>query len=115
MTHAFHAGDLEGVMASYESTATIVFEPGQPVGDDSAQRAAFAQFFAVNPRFEYGAHEVLIAGDIAVHTAPWTMRGTAPDGSPIEQNGLSVAVLRRQKNGEWKMVVDNPHGSRLLD
>lgn len=58
--------------------------------------------------------EVLLAGDTAIHTAPWSMRATAPDGTPIEQRGLSVAVLRRQRDGSWLMVTDNPYGQRLL-
>jgi ketosteroid isomerase-like protein len=42
------------------------------------------------------------------------MTGKSPDGQEIKQSGLSVAVLRRQADGGWKMVIDNPHGGRLL-
>jgi len=42
--------------------------------------------------------------------APWSMAGTTSDGQEIQQSGLSVAVLRRQADGGWKMVIDNPHG-----
>jgi hypothetical protein len=42
------------------------------------------------------------------------MTGTAPDGSAIEQGGLSVALLRRQPDGRWLMVVDDPFGDELL-
>ncbi|KHO22088.1 nuclear transport factor 2 family protein [Mycolicibacterium setense] len=60
-------------------------------------RAGFEAFAAVKPGFRYGdGHEVMIAGDIAVHIAPWTMSGTAPHGAPIAQSGLSVATLRRR-------------------
>ncbi|MES0883117.1 helix-turn-helix domain-containing protein [Roseibium sp. SCP14] len=37
-----------------------------------------------------------------------------PEGNSIKGEGLSIAVLRRQADGSWKMVIDNPHGSRLL-
>ena len=43
------------------------------------------------------------------------MRATAPDGTKIQERGLSVAVLRRQPDGQWLMVIDNPHGQHLLD
>jgi ketosteroid isomerase-like protein len=43
------------------------------------------------------------------------MTGTAPDGTPIRQSGLSVAVLRKQADGKWLMVFDNPFGQHLLD
>lgn len=38
------------------------------------------------------------------------MAGVAPDGSPVTGSGLSVAVLRRQTDGRWLMVIDNPFG-----
>lgn len=114
MTAAFQAGDLDTVMASYERPATIVFEPGTPVTDPDAQRQAFRELMALSPRFVYGGHEVFVAGDLAVHLAPWTMRATGPDGSAIEDGGLSVAVLRRQADGRWLMAVDDPHGQHLL-
>ena len=114
MTAAFHAGDIEGVMASYAEGATIVFEPGVAVQDPSAQRAAFEGFFAASPQFTYAGHEVLVSGNRAVHFAPWTMRGTDPAGQPMEMKGLSVAVLERQADGRWLMVIDNPYGDHLL-
>lgn len=58
---------------------------------------------------------MLVAGDVAVHFAPWTMTGTDPRGNPLIQKGLSVAVLRRHADGRWLMVIDNPHGQRLLE
>jgi len=114
MTAAFERGDIDRVMASYEDVATVCFEPGAPTTDHARIRAKFEQMSSLSPRFDYGEHEVLLAGDTAIHTAPWSMRATAPDGTPIEQRGLSVAVLRRQRDGSWLMVTDNPHGQRLL-
>lgn len=115
MTSAFHAGDIEGVMNSYETEATILFEPGSPVTDAEAIKQMFQGAFTLNPLFEYSGHQVIITGDIAVHFAPWKMSGKTPDGQAIEQSGLSVAVLRKQTDGRWLIVIDNPHGQALLD
>ena len=114
MTAAFHAGDIEGVMAAYEPAASVEFQPGVVSSDAGALRAGFEEFFAVNPRFEYSGHEVIVQGDTALHIAPWDMTGTTPDGQAIAQSGLSVAVLRRQADGGWLMVIDNPHGAALM-
>ena len=65
--------------------------------------------------FDYpSGHEVIVNGDIAIHIAPWSMTGRTPDGQDLAQSGLSVAVMRRQADGSWRMVIDNPHGGRLL-
>ena len=114
MTDAFHRADLEGVMAAYAEGAVVAFEPGRPVSDAEAMRAGFRMFFGFKPRFSYGGHEVLVSDSLAVHFAPWTMEGTGPDGKPLRQNGLSVALLRRGQDGQWRLVIDNPFGDRLL-
>ncbi|MEL7528943.1 MAG: nuclear transport factor 2 family protein [Pseudomonadota bacterium] len=114
MTGSFEAGDLDTVMQTYEADQTIMFEPGKPVSDAKGARLAFERFLAVSPKFSYSGHEVIVEGDIAVHIAPWQMTGKDPAGQPVEAAGLSIAVLRRQPDGAWKMVIDNPHGSHLL-
>ena len=115
MTEAFQNSDIEGVMSTYEDGAIVMFEPETPISDSSLLRESFKNSFTLNPQFTFAEHEVYIAGDIAMHITPWKMVGKTPDGQDIEQGGLSVAVLRRQSDGKWLMVIDNPHGSRLLD
>ncbi len=115
MTAAFHNRDIEGVMASYENNATIVFEPEAPISDSAVLREMFLGAFKMSPHFDYSGHEVIVAGDIAVHFAPWTMEGNTPEGELIKQSGLSVAVLRKQADGRWLIVIDNPHGQRLME
>ena len=115
MTTAFQKNDINGVMACYEPTAVVVFEPESPVSDPAVLRAMFTQMAMLKPQFTYDGHEVLISGNTATHIAPWKMTATAPDGTIIKQSGLSIAVLRKQKGGNWLMVIDNPHGQFLLE
>ena len=115
MTSSFHEKDINGVMSSYERNAVVVFEPEKPVSDPVALREGFYGFFRLNPKFEYSGHEVFMNGDLAIHFAPWTMTGKTPDGTDVKQSGLSVAVLRKQQDGKWLMVFDNPFGQHLLD
>lgn len=114
MTSALERSNIDEVMTTYEPNAVILFEPATPVNEPITIRELFKGLVAVNPDFKYGEHEVVVAGDLALHLMPWTMSGTAPDGSEIAQGGLSIAVLRRQPDGNWLMVIDNPHGQRLL-
>lgn len=70
---------------------------------------------STTPKFTYSGHQVFVAGDIAMHIAPWSMDAIGPDGQQIQQEGLSIAVLRKQSDGEWLMIIDNPHGQMLLN
>lgn len=114
MTDAFHQGDIDGIMRTYEPGAVVVGEPGTPISGTPALRAMFAGFIAAKAHFTFHAHEVIPAEDIALHLTQWSMTGMAPDGKALEANGLSVAVLRRQPDGSWLMVIDDPYGDALL-
>lgn len=114
MTTAFNKGDIDAVMRTYEPGAVVIGHPGAPVSGTAALRAMFAGFVAAKAQFTFFGDEIIQAGDIAVHLNPWRMTGTAPDGSPVKGEGLSVAVLRRQTDGRWLMVIDNPYGDLLL-
>jgi ketosteroid isomerase-like protein len=101
-------------MRTYEPGAVVVGEPGVPVAGDAELREMFAGFIAARARLTFGGHEVIHAGDIALHVMPWRMQGVAPGGAPLTANGLSVAVLRRQADGRWLMVIDHPYGDAML-
>lgn len=115
MTDAFVKKDIDGVLATYEDGAIVMFEPQKPVTGKENLRMAFTQFVTMNPIFTYGGHEVYISGDIATHIAPWKMVAHLPDGTKMEQSGLSIAVLRKQTNGNWLMIQDNPNGQFLMN
>lgn len=110
MVTAFHNKDIAGVLATYEDGAIVMFEPQKPISGKDNLKMAFTQFAAVNPKFTFTGHEIYISGNIATHIAPWTMVGQMPDGTKIEQSGLSVVVLRQQADGSWLMIQDNPSG-----
>ena len=114
MVTAVHKCDIDGVMKTYELQSTVVFEPGNPVTNIDDIREGFKALFAINPKFTFSGHEIFISNDIATHISPWKMSAKMPDGENIDQNGLSIAVLRQQNNGEWRMVIDNPHGQILM-
>lgn len=114
MGRDYNSRDIDAVMKAYEASAVVMFGPGHPVSGSAAVKAAFQGSLAVNPHFVFGEHEVIIAGDIALHLTPYTMTGKTPDGQNIRRSGLSVAVLRKQADGGWLMVIDNPQGQALL-
>lgn len=110
MTDAFGRGDIDKVISTYADPATVVAAPGQSVTGDAPLRAMFGDFVAAGVNFTYGAHEVVVSGDTALHLMAWEAPG--PDKSTTR--ALSVAVLKRQGDGTWKMVIDHPFGDGVL-
>ena len=112
MVAAVEAGDIDKVMACYEPNAIVVASPDQ-VASGEAIRAMFEQIIQMKPVFTFEKHEVLVTGDIATHTANWQFKATLPDGNTLEEGGLTMVVLRRQANGQWLFVIDNPMVGQL--
>ncbi len=116
MTSAFSSRDIGRVLASYENNAVVIPEPGVKLDNVADIKTMFEGAFQIKPEFSYpNGHEVYVSNGLALHIAPWEMEGVAPDGTIIKSSGLSVAVLRKQSNGSWLLVIDNPHGQTLLN
>jgi uncharacterized protein (TIGR02246 family) len=106
---AVQVGDLDAVMALYEPNATFVPLPGQLVTGHAAIREALRGMFALRPRFELDPRESIVAGDIALLISRWKISGTRLDGRPLHLEGQTSDVARRQEDGTWLLVIDNPY------
>ena len=108
----FSAGDLDALVALYEEhDAMLVAQPGETVTGTDGIREALSAFLALRPTFNLEVRKVLQTGDIALSFAEWTLSGTGPDGEAIEMAAQTSDVLRRQPDGSWRIVIDNPYGS----
>lgn len=93
-----NAGDADGVAALYEEDAVMAYPPGEVTAGREAIRALFAEFLAGRPHFEPEEPlPTLRCGDLA-------LTSTAPkDGA-----GARAQVVRRQPDGTWLRVLDQP-------
>ncbi|MGW4636901.1 YybH family protein [Sphaerisporangium sp. NPDC004334] len=93
-----NAGDAAGVAALYEQEAVLAYPPGGRTAGREAIRALWEQVLAGRPHFEPEEPlPTLISGDIA-------LTSTAPrDGA-----GARAQVLRRQPDGSWLRLLDQP-------
>ena len=108
---AFSAHDLEAVMAFYEPEATLIPQPGQVVTGTEDIREALSGFFALKPKFDLEFKHAFQAGDIALLFSEWTLSGTDPEGNAIELEGRTSDVARRQADGTWLFVIDDPYAT----
>lgn len=110
----FNEGDVEAVLAMYEPGAVLVAPPGQEATGPAALRAALNGFLSLKPTLTMGIFRVIVAGDIALSTAKWTLRGTGPDVKAVHMEGTTSDVLRQQADGRWLFVIDSPWGAGIL-
>ena len=105
----FAAGDLDGLMELYEDDAVFPTPHGTSTGQAEI-RTTLKAYLDSGAKLAFGETLVFLAGDVALMHTPWTMQ--MPDGSSPE--GATAEVVRRQTDGSWKYVIDNPDGSALL-
>lgn len=105
--------NIEALVDLFESDAVLV-DPGSGTevrGHDRIRQMA-AEMFESKPRLEStGPPTVWIAGDLALVLSKWSMEETGPDGSQLRQQGTATDVMRRQDDGTWRYVIDNPAGT----
>jgi ketosteroid isomerase-like protein len=101
------SGDLDGIVALYEEGASMPDNTGQTVSGLDAIRQNMAGFVAMQARIAFQAPVVHQSGDIALVHAKWSAKGTGPDG-PIELAGVTSEVVRRQPDGTWLYLIDDP-------
>ena len=104
------SGDLDGIIALYEPSACLVPEPGQVLHGAAAIREGIAGFLALKPTMHVESETVVQADDVAIVYTKWSLSGTGPDGGAVNMNGQATDVMRRQPDGTWLCVIDNPFG-----
>ena len=106
-----NSGSLESLMPLYESDAAFASEPGSLTRGAAGVRGALAAFISMKGELELEVTRVLEVADLALVIGVWSFEGTGPDGDPVRLTARNADVLRRQADGSWRFVIDNPWGT----
>jgi uncharacterized protein (TIGR02246 family) len=106
-----NSGDLDALLPLYEPGAAFAVKPGSLSHGPQGIRDALAGFVAMHGTLDLKVTRVLEVSDLALVTTAWSFLGTGPDGAPVTLAAESADVLRRQADGSWRFVIDNPWGT----
>jgi uncharacterized protein (TIGR02246 family) len=110
----FRAGDLDAVMELYEPDAIFLNpQTGQVVAGRDAIRELVGGFLAVTETFELEHGNAVETDGVALLQHGWTLKGSDPDGNPIDMSGRTAGVVRHQPDGTWLIAIDNPWGAAV--
>jgi len=111
----FNRGDLDAALDLYEQDAVLIGQPGQAARGREEVRRGLEAFLATKPELKLVKNEMIARDDLALSIVHWTLQGAGPDGSPVEMEGTTSDVLRRQPDGTWRFAIDNPFGAKILE
>jgi len=111
----FNRGDLDAALDLYEQDAVLIGQPGQAARGREEVRQGLEAFLATKPELKLVKNEMIARDDLALSIVHWTLQGAGPDGSPVEMEGTTSDVLRRQPDGTWRFAIDNPFGAKILE
>ena len=90
--------DAAGVADLYEEHAVMAYPPGKVTEGREAIRALWEKILANGPHFEQETPlPTLVSGDIALTSTP-----------PNDGAGARAQVTRRQADGTWLRLLDQP-------
>jgi uncharacterized protein (TIGR02246 family) len=106
-----NSGNLDSLLPLYEREAAFANEPGSLAHGEPGISEALTGFISMKGRLDLDVTRVLEVDDLALVTGVWTFNGTGPDGEPVRLAAKNADVLRRQSDGTWRFVIDNPWGT----
>ena len=108
---ALNAADLDATIACFEASACFKSKSGRVARGAAELRDVYRITFAGKPRMEFTIHKIIPAGDdLALVVLDWTSKAVSPQGETRHLAGTAADILRRQPDGAWKLVLDNPYG-----
>jgi uncharacterized protein (TIGR02246 family) len=108
---ACNAAELERLLTLYEHDAVIVERTGEITRGIGAIREHLSGLLAMQPAMRILNSKTVVAGEVAQLSSHWRCEVVAPDGSTAHLEYHGSELSRRQPDGSWRLVIDNPWGA----
>jgi uncharacterized protein (TIGR02246 family) len=108
---SFNANDPQAMIDLFEPDGVLVTPPDgtQRVGRAAVAEALTSMFTAITAA-DITLTSAMRSGDIAMTHADWHLTGKDEAGEPIDLRGKGTVVSRRQPDGSWRILFDDPVG-----
>lgn len=106
----FSAGNLEGLISLYEPEAAFVRGLGESIRGHARIREVLFDFLERGGRMDLKIVAAYTADDLALLLSDWTIYRETLEKREVISSGRTSDVVRRQSDGSWLLVIDNPDG-----
>jgi len=108
-------GDVENAIDCFDDQAIYVTGIGTFVTGKENIRKAIEQVCALKPDLQAQRSTRFTVDNITSWVDEWTLKAILPDGTKLDLKGTSSDILKKQTNGNWVYLVDNPYGADYLN
>ena len=105
---AVNAKDVDALMAIYDVDGVAIELDGSECTGEVPFRAMLTGLADALSDLQGATKKVIVVGDIALTAGTWTAKVPGPDGGTVAASGTNVEVSRRQPDGTWRVVIDDP-------
>jgi uncharacterized protein (TIGR02246 family) len=111
LLQAFNGGDIDAILACYEPEACFVLKSGHVARGAAELREMYRATFSYRPDLELDVRKIIPAGDdLALVVVDWRYKTVSSSGAARAWAGTATDIVRKQPDGRWKLVLDNPYG-----
>jgi ketosteroid isomerase-like protein len=112
--NCIYLGDLQGALSCFHPEATYIERDGQEIrGLDNIEKA-LKSICTWKPEIKGIKQRVTIVGNIAIWIDKYSVNAKLPTGEPLKIEGITACVMKRNIDGIWLWLVDNPFASNDL-
>lgn len=113
--HCILIGDLAGALGCFHEDAVYIERDGTEVrGLDNIQKS-LQQLCSWKPGIQGIKRKLTIVGDLALWIDKWDLKAVTPDGTPVSMTGATSCIMKRNKEGLWLWLVDNPFAAEVIN
>jgi ketosteroid isomerase-like protein len=110
---ALEKGDLEMSVGLYEAEAILLMESGDFIKGSASIRKNNGEVISLKPKFKIDEIRTVMSGDGTLATTRMKCTEVHRDpksGDEVRTLVNSLEVVRKQPDGTWRFVIDDPFG-----
>lgn len=108
-------GDLLGALSCFDKDAVYIERDGQEIAGLDNIKKSMEHLCTWKPEITGGTHRVTIVGNLAIWVDSYSLKAIMPDGNPIEMNGTTSCMMKKNEEGIWLWLVDNPFAAEIFE
>ena len=104
-------GNAMGAISCFEPDAIYIDHCGKKFSGLGEIKEVIYGLCSWQPDVVGGLSNLTVIENLAMWSDQWEMTGKTPDGQIIEMTGHTSCLMRRNKEGVWLWLIDNPFGN----